>query len=1138
MYPGIRYTAVGATICLLAALSPFVRALEPLDWQGRIIDAVPVPQSSRIHAVTSDPPALIQYNSNDGSIEILQELSQTPSGILLDNDGATSLVLSTYSDEVIRVRDESDPIPVGENPTDFATLPDGGYAVANSFSNSVSVITGTSSNQVDATIATQSFPVRVAATQNFITVVTRNPRALTVYDARNRSRVRSRELSEVPVALHGWTRDRIVLVYRDSVELYDASQNSFSNLFAETADVFITRDGILHAMRDSELSVLDDTAALVRSEDLGVVGKPVPLDDGRVAVLDRTKGVLLVPVPAIELTQAEAPAPPAEPESTEVAPPSESESPEVLPTLESSAPALVIRREPVRPLDTPDYNTEQIREIRIARESAGSHDGRSKYTVRPGRIRLDGGRPHAPTLADQRPVPIEEAIQQSTAFTPSPDSLMRIDTTKDPENLDVGKLVLQNNQTKRIGSEGVSFTLDDALIQSERLDQDDTLGTILLEDNVSASTDVSNLTADRLFIRREPPLGAVLPEAPQFPLVPFGYDLSVDDPLEHGAVEAYNLHLKEEDREFDADYAYYDSFLEKGELVNPHGHSGPFYFSAENIRILGPDEFDSDDLWITTCDLDEPHYRIRISRAAFKNGELADARNVRMQIGKVDTPIYIPRLGGLRSDGSGITSIDLEVGSRSEIGGYVNFAQWFEIDDNIDAAYRLFPTTREGLGYGVDVEYDYMEDPAALFFRSRGSLDTLYTTEERGYTHWYHRQSLGKRTVLLAQWEQWYDREFYKDFYNDQYEDRSGPRTFANITHRRPWGYLTATGSKSTHDFLNETEKLPEGTLHVLERELVKNLYLTMDSYVGSYRSVPSDFDAQRFAQNARLSYDWNIAEGINITPFIEGGAVHYSESLGNNESDTRWIGIFGTTAQTRFAKTYRGIGRFSEFRHIVIPSVTYFEQDSSSLDEEDVPRFDALDALPTRRRVESKLENVILGRNEHNGDTWRVARLALYQGHDLSNDAQETTEYEVDLELRPRPWWGLRAVGEHRTLDDEPGIPGKDRDRIISYLFYDDSRFENKFNARLGFALTDVEGFRLNREVLYGAGYKLSPQWSFSAEHRYDLERDELRRQVYELRRRLHKWEMALRVRDRPSGTDINIVFSLMDIAGTAIRF
>ena len=324
---------------------------------------------------------------------------------------------------------------------------------------------------------------------------------------------------------------------------------------------------------------------------------------------------------------------------------------------------------------------------------------------------------------------------------------------------------------------------------------------------------------------------------------------------------------------------------------------------------------------------------------------------------------------------------------------------------------------------------------------------------------------------------------------------------------------------------------------HLLERRLGKGFYGTFDAAGGYYSTAPGSVESGRVVTVGRLSYDWNIAKGINLVPFIETDGAWYSKAL-DEESAFRGSALGGATLQTRFQRAFPGRRGFSGFKHIIVPSVTYSYRPDATLDQDRTPRFDDLDDLPGRSRIESSLNSILLGRNTETGTTWPVARLSLYQGYDLSNEVAESEDYEVQLEVRPRPWWGMQTVGEIHDVEATANTPPEDLDRLLSYLFFDNRFGKNTMNARLGFALVESDDNVFNREILYGFGYKLTENWSFAAEQRYNFERGELTRQAYEIRRRLHKWEMAIRIRDRESGVDIGIEFNLTDFPGAKLGF
>lgn len=802
----------------------------------------------------------------------------------------------------------------------------------------------------------------------------------------------------------------------------------------------------------------------------------------------------------------------------------------------SGVPEMEIVRTPVVPPPARVYPSLRIEES----GEAGYSDLRSKYSVPPYSLGFRGRGIHAPRFGRGRARSLERAFSDATDYNSTKNSLLNINVTESIENIDTADLrgnIRDKNKFSARG--GIEFDLDRGHFKANSLDADRDAGLLKIDGDVEITNSESRLTADSFFLQRSPMQEITEEDRIRYRLVPHGHDPYEVSKLGDGVLEAYNLDYMELKRAFKADYIRYDSMSHAGVLTGVKGYSDPFYFGADQVRIIGPSTFEVDNIWLTTCDLDDPHYRIRFSQARVEEGRLVVGKETKLQIGKKKrTFFYIPQISGLSITGEDRLRLEIETGQQSELGYYLNIAQWYTVTPNVDLAYRLYPSANEGLGFGLDGEYDFRQNPASRLFGSKGEFETLYTTKERGYTQWYHRQELSQDLTLLTQWEQWYDRDFVKDFYNDEYEDRSGPRTFTNLTYLKDGYIATGTASKSTHDFVSETEKLPEATFHLLERQLGEGLYLSLDSVAGYYNHSGTDVQAQRYSQVARLSYDFNVMRGMNILPFVEGSTTHYSETLTSDDAESRVSGLAGVTTQFRFQRGYAGRGKFDGFKHIIVPSVTYFHENSSSIDADDVPRFDSIDIRPSRERIESKIDNLILGRNSENGQVWRVAKLTLYQGNDISNETGEATDYEVDMEIRLRPWWGIRTFAEQHRVDEAIGVSGHDFDRVLSYIFYDDNNFENSFNARLGYALTDAGDITVNREILYGIGYKLSKKWSFSADHTYDLDDSEIRRQSYQINRRLHKWSMGLRIRDRPRGTDVNVVMSLIGFSGTRVSF
>jgi lipopolysaccharide assembly outer membrane protein LptD (OstA) len=639
--------------------------------------------------------------------------------------------------------------------------------------------------------------------------------------------------------------------------------------------------------------------------------------------------------------------------------------------------------------------------------------------------------------------------------------------------------------------------------------------------------------------------------------------------LSSGTMDATNIIIEQPDQELVASHLKYNLADASGELEDAKGQAGIYYFGAERLRILGPAGADGENVWVTTCDQDPPHYKVLMNKAMIRDGKAVYGESGRLQLGDMKTPLYWPRWGYEPGQTGALAGIDFHSGHSARIGYFVNTGQQVALSPEAKLGVRFFPTSREGVGFGLDAEYDFTKDPASPLFLAKGTVHSLYTTHDRGYLEVYHRQEIFDDTILLVQSEERTDKDFYRDFFYEKYRNRSTPRSFVNVTYTKPTYIATATVRPDTQGFVHETERMPEVSYHLLQRPIAENLYFSFDTVDGYLERQPQGPHAVRLINIGRLTYDINVHEALNITPFLELEASGYSKERNADDLDARWAGTIGTTVQTRLYRAYSGWAGFSGFKHIVVPSITYSYRPEPTMGVSETPFFDAYDNANGRSRVETKIDNVLLGRDGQTQDVWQVARLSLYQGNDLWNEVRKIEDYEAELDLRPRPWWGWLLAGERyktdelaleessplqttffdlyrraagNALDEERyypyGEPYGDYNRVLTYFYYDDTYFQGDFNARVGFSYTETMNVVSNREILYGLGYKLGEHWSVGFEHWYDIEHNELVRQKYELRRTLHCWEAALMFRERQSGWDIGVEFSIAAFPTTKVKF
>lgn len=878
--------------------------------------------------------------------------------------------------------------------------------------------------------------------------------------------------------------------------------------------------------------------------------------------------------PIVEAEPATEPAPAETPAVIEAAPvePAPPATPEVTPA-EPAAPVAEVNLAPApltpAPGPAPVADNQAKPATPLAATPAGPVSTYRDNPIRTGGVRAPkpGRMPSVDPLARVSRRNIQETLAQPTnfgniqaGFEPPDykDPLRDVQADEMTQELDSDRTNLKGNVSLKMGD--MSFSSDAFTYSREA-------GDFQATGNVKMIQADSALDADELIYRLPMHEEAQLQTNPQL----FAPQADADDletqRMQRGRLIAKNLYVEEPARAIRAEAVDYDFSTGTGELENAKGRADLWYFGARKLRILGPASVSGEDVWVTTCDHDPPHYRIKMKKLDVQDGNKFTADSAQLRLGAAGTPFFLPKWSN-GVGGKGWT-MDFDSGTRAKLGFYINAGPRFEVSPEVGVGPRVFATMKEGVGLGADLDYNFTGKPASKLYMSQGEMHGLYTTEERGYFHAYHRWEQSDDLVLRMQIEQWGDRDFYKDFFYDQYRNRTGPRSYATLTYRQDGYVAEGVVRPNTHSWNRDTERMPEASFSLIERPVLGKLYLSFDTVNGYNDRQPVGGAGARSANTVRASYDINVGTALNVMPFVQLQEVWYSDQRFADESGSRFSPSAGVNLQSRLQRTYGGALGFSGFKHIIVPSVTYTYRAKTSLDIEDTPRYDALDSAFGLSRLETKLDNVLYGKDEESGQVWQVGRVSLYQGNDFWNEVSTAEDYEVEIDIRPRPWWGFQLVGERHVIngdfsltdasawrrevaqryeqvfnqpfdplfDDDFDVRYGDYNRVLTQMYYDETAIGGRWNARLGYAYTATQGNTFNRELLYGVGVKLGDNWAVAFEHRYDFEDDKLRSQSYEIRRKLHCWEAGLLFRDRESGFDVDVTFNIAAFPGSKFK-
>ncbi len=1191
----LRVVLIGFVAVSLAVVSAAQPPFQQSDTSAQFRDAVVDVASGRVFVAVQDRNEVWVYDPASWERLAQVPVGRGPSALAIDSGNQYLACVNRLDDSVSLIRladlEAYTTLTTEKGPVSIAATSDGRFAVANMFSDSLSLIDPRGSGAALTIPDVAPVPVAVAANKGFLAVASRLDNALYLYPygASNATGVVS--LGEAAVAVEALPDNRFAVLTGSGLSLVDCQAMAVSTTRAVEGRSMTMDGDVLYVLGNGELHRFDSALKPVDNTPLTGAAAGLAAGGGVVVALDPAGRTWQVRNEAsLQVREAAAPAPESSEPAVAIV--------EAVPVEETKE-----KDEPAAPVEEPEHSTTEPEEAALAsvEEAASTEEHgtaeeseastetavelpaaeenpptqqtgtapKGHYREHPihttaVRAPTPRSRPAASPLDPLKRRSITDALMHPTEFGTPGAGFEAPDWTEPLKNVKAGHASAKDDRTVLEGD--VRLRLGNMYFEADRFEYDQEAGYYHALGNVHVTQELSDFTAGEVRYQVPPEIDVPPPSILEPELTD---QEQARRRLSLGNFEASDVLISEPARELQAGRTTYDFATGQGELTDVRGRADVFYYSAGKIVLKGPGTLDAEDLWVTTCDAENPHYKLRLKKLSVEEGQAVGGTNAQLMLWDTPTVLWLPkwRRGG---QGDYPWTVDFDSGRRAELGYYLNVGQRFEMSPDWTLGPRIYPTEKEGVGLGADLDYDLTKNPASRLYRSQGRAHGLYTTKDRGYLHWYHRWELNDDLVLRMQAEQWGDKDFYKDFYYDQYRNRTTPRTFANVTYRQPGYIATGTARLNTHAWVYETERTPEATFHLLERPLGANFHITYDAVAGYYDREPRGSYGGRAVNVARLTYDWDPFQALSVTPFVEIEGTWYSDDRRGDESSTRFSQTTGVTLQTRFQRAYGGALGFSGFKHVVVPSLTYSYRPEATMDIESVPRFDALDNVYGRSRIETKIDNILYGRDAESEDVWQVGRLSLYQGNDFWNEFRTSEDYEAEIDIRPRPWWGFQLAAERHVIskdvdldtpffierqflewyervfnrpfnadrEDEFNATYGDFNRVLTQVYYDETPIDGRLSGRLGFAYTETQSEVFNREILYGLGYKLGDKWGIAFEHRYDFEGDELRTQTYELRRVFHCLEAGLRFRDRESGFDIDFEISIAAFPGTGLKF
>jgi len=590
-----------------------------------------------------------------------------------------------------------------------------------------------------------------------------------------------------------------------------------------------------------------------------------------------------------------------------------------------------------------------------------------------------------------------------------------------------------------------------------------------------------------------------------------------------------NVKVRQNDAYFTGDKISYNFDTRKGEILNGYLSARPFFGRAASLdKAAVKDDFEVNQGYVTTCDLDEPHYRVQARQVKVYVEDKVVAKHILFYVGKVPVmylPYYVQSLKDRK------THISVIPGEDKDWGYYVLTAYRYYLADWSRGDILLDYRSKKGLGEGINHYIDtqqlgkgafkfyYTHENDSLAYEKTGAIRDRYRYQYR------HRWDMGPDTgtYMIGELNKLSDRDIIKDiFYNEYEELGSAPDNYISFITTKPEYSTEFLVRARLNNFETVVERLPQYNINIYNYQIKNTAFYYTGSASGAYLNTKydnsnvapwqaqKDVGAIRVDAYNQLSYAAKLFKSWSVTPYFGMRETYYSRNKWGDTNEFRTIFQGGVDNQIKFYKIYDVETDFmgldiNKLRHIITPVANYYFRHQPTIDPSNLNQFDEIDAFEANNGILFGLENRLQTKRGESSNMKSVdlATLMIWSDYQFRLDKGNTRfksnkfkTLEFQLELIPYSWAYLTSklsVDTKRYTVQSGSVDlvmnGGDKWQLIV-----GQRYEN--------VTTGITSL-----ITMDATYKINDKWRIRAYERFNLEEGFIEEQEYTIYRDLHCW-------------------------------
>ncbi len=585
--------------------------------------------------------------------------------------------------------------------------------------------------------------------------------------------------------------------------------------------------------------------------------------------------------------------------------------------------------------------------------------------------------------------------------------------------------------------------------------------------------------------------------------------------------------------------------------------SNPYFGKAKKLEKISDAEFVTSGGYISTCSLNNPHYKIKSKKIDIFPGDKIITQGTGFYL--KDVPLlYLPHYTHSLKDPT--MHVQVMPGMKKAWGPYVLSAWRYSLTDNIqgriyfDYRSKLGPAEGLGANYTVpnfgkgDFKYYYAHEDDQR--QPAGSPSKF----ERYFIRWRHKWDIDPQTNLVTQYYKIVDskravlgsnHDILKDYFPREYDRDSQPPTYLVFHHAFSYSGIDFILQKRANRWYDPgyLEKLPEIKYSLPSLGIGDSpFYFENISSAGNYNkkntstSTPSlnasnpDNHFNRIDTTNKFSLPAKVAF-VRFTPFVASRQTYYSEDKNGESLNPRTVFYTGADASSKFYRIFNVKSNFlgmdiNGLRHIITPSAGYSYNHKPTISSQRLKQIDPVDAIAVNNSVELALSNKL--QTKRKGQSvdfldFRVTTDYVFYSRDPQTDGKNHgsfSDFLFKIKLLPYAWMRFDLNAIYKPKGDyfsevNPSLSfdfGKERRLVLSHRYQRNGGKELSFNSL----------------------WRINPKWKFGVYARYQIAQiagtsHGLVAQQYTISRDLHCWDMDFTYSmEKNNGSSVWLIFRL----------